>query len=91
MTISCQLHRCRPGIRPPTLAVPQLPDGCFGTFTIARVPPLWFAPMDARLVAAVHSDASRIDFHPRRRAAPMRRRVLSMSPRMISVREAFLG
>ena len=49
-------------------------------FTIAYVPPLWFALMDARLVAAVHSDASRINFSPRRRAALMRRHGLVDSP-----------
>ena len=37
--------------------VPQLPNGYFGMFTVAYFPPLWFALMDARLVAAVHSDA----------------------------------
>ena len=53
--------------------VPQLPNGYFGMFTIAYFPPLWFALMDARLVDAVHSDATRINFSPRRRAALMRR------------------
>jgi len=53
--------------------VPQLPNGYFGMFTIAYIPPLWFALMDARLVAAVHSDASRINFSPRHRAALMRK------------------
>ena len=42
-------------------------------FTVAYVPPLWFALMDARLAKAVHSDASRINFAPGRRAALMRR------------------
>ena len=53
--------------------VPQLPNGYFGMFTVAYFRPLWFAPMDARLVAAVHSDPARINFHPRRRAALKRR------------------
>jgi hypothetical protein len=52
---------------------PQLPNGYFGMFTVAYFPPLWFALMDGRLVAAVHSDPARINFHPRRRAALMRR------------------
>ena len=52
---------------------PQLPNGYFGMFTAAYIPPLWFALMDARLVAAVGRDASRINFDPRRRAALMRR------------------
>jgi alkane 1-monooxygenase len=59
---------------------PQLPNGYFGMFTIAYFPPLWFALMDGRLVRAVHSDASRINFHPRRRAALMRRHGLADSP-----------
>ena len=42
-------------------------------FTVTYVPPLWFALMDARLTKAVHSDASRINFAPGRRAALMRR------------------
>ena len=53
--------------------LPQLPNGCFGMFTVAYFPPLWFALMDARLVEAVHSDPACINFHPRRHAAPMRR------------------
>jgi len=36
--------------------------------------------MDARLVAAVHSDATRINFQPRRRASLMRRHGLVDSP-----------
>ena len=52
---------------------PQLPNGYFGMFTAAYVPPLWFALMDARLVAAVGRDAARINFDPRRRHALMRR------------------
>jgi len=59
---------------------PQLPIGYFGMFTVAYFPPLWFALMDARLVAAVHSDASRIHFLPRRRAALMRRHGLADVP-----------
>jgi len=49
-------------------------------FILAYVPPLWFALMDGRLVAAVHSDASRINFDPRRRAALMRRHGLADVP-----------
>ena len=59
---------------------PQLPNGYFGMFTIAYFPPLWFALMDARLVAAVHSDASRINFPPGRRAVLMRRHALVDPP-----------
>jgi len=64
--------------------VPQLPNGYFGMFTVAYFPPLWFALMDGRLVAAVHSDASRINFHPRRRAALMRRHGLADPPEAIA-------
>ena len=60
--------------------LPQLPNGYFGMFTVAYIPPLWFALMDARLVAAVHSDAARINFLPRRRAALMRRHGLVDRP-----------
>jgi len=35
---------------------PQLPSGYFGMFPIAYVPPLWFAVMDKRLLAAVGRD-----------------------------------
>lgn len=52
---------------------PQLPTGYFGMFTLSYVPPLWFRVMDARLVAAVDGDASRINFVPRKRAALVRR------------------
>ena len=47
---------------------PQLPNGYFGMFPLAYVPPLWFAVMDERLVQAVGGDASRINFEPGQRA-----------------------
>lgn len=47
---------------------PQLPNGYFGMFPLAYVPPLWFAVMDKRLLAAVNRDPSRINFDPARRA-----------------------
>jgi len=47
---------------------PQLPSGYFGMFPIAYVPPLWFAVMDPRLIAAVGRDAARINFAPGQRA-----------------------
>ncbi len=47
---------------------PQLPNGYFGMFPLAYVPPLWFAVMDKRLLAAVDRDPSRINFDPARRA-----------------------
>ena len=47
---------------------PQLPNGYFGMFPLAYVPPLWFAVMDKRLVQAVGGDASRINFEAGERA-----------------------
>jgi alkane 1-monooxygenase len=46
---------------------PQLPSGYFGMFPIAYVPPLWFAVMDKRLLAAVGHDPARINFAPGQR------------------------
>jgi alkane 1-monooxygenase len=46
---------------------PQLPSGYFGMFPIAYVPPLWFAVMDKRLLAAVGRDPARINFAPGQR------------------------
>ncbi len=48
-------------------AAPQLPNGYFGMFPIAYFPPLWFAVMDKRLVAAVRRDPARINFAPGQR------------------------
>lgn len=56
---------------------PQLPNGYFGMFSIAYVPPLWFALMDRRLVAAVGRDPARINFCPGQRARLMARHGLS--------------
>jgi alkane 1-monooxygenase len=50
---------------------PQLPSGYFGMFPVAYVPPLWFAIMDKRLLAAVNRDPSRINFAPGQRARLM--------------------
>lgn len=57
--------------------LPRLPSGYFGMFLLAYVPPLWFAVMDPRLLAAVGRDARRINFCPRRRAALMARHGLN--------------
>jgi alkane 1-monooxygenase len=59
---------------------PQLPSGYFGMFTVAYVPPLWFAVMDRRLVEAVGRDASRINFQPGRREQLMARHRLAEPP-----------
>lgn len=52
--------------------LPRLPSGYFGMFLLAYVPPLWFAVMNPRLLAAVGRDAGRINFCPRQREALMR-------------------
>ena len=59
---------------------PQLPNGYFGMFPLAYVPPLWFAVMDQRLVQAVGGDASRINFEPAQRARLMAKFGLSDAP-----------
>lgn len=46
---------------------PQLPSGYFGMFPLAWIPPLWFAVMDHRLLAAVGHDPARINFAPSER------------------------
>jgi alkane 1-monooxygenase len=46
---------------------PQLPNGYFGMFPIAYLPPLWFYVMDKRLLAAVNRDPARINFAPHMR------------------------
>ena len=54
-------------------AAPQLPNGYFGMFPVAYFPPLWFAMMDRRLVAAVGRDPDRINFAPGQRDRLMAR------------------
>ena len=49
--------------------LPRLPNGYAGMFLLAYVPPLWFAVMNPRLLAAVGHDAKRINFDPRQREA----------------------
>ncbi len=53
--------------------LPTLPNGYFGMFTIAYISPWWFKVMDARLLATVGHDLSRINLDPRRREALIRR------------------
>ncbi|MGI9133704.1 MAG: alkane 1-monooxygenase [Rhodoferax sp.] len=50
-------------------ALPTLPSGYFGTFSLTYIPPLWRYVMDRRLLALVGRDASRINLDPRQRAA----------------------
>jgi len=51
--------------------LPRLPSGYFGMFSLAYVPPLWFAVMDKRLLALpqIQGDLSRVNVDPRSRAA----------------------
>jgi len=48
---------------------PQLPSGYAGMFLVAYVPPLWFALMDPRLLAAVDRNTARINFQPSQKNA----------------------
>ena len=58
----------------------QLPNGYFGMFPIAYLPPLWFYVMGKRLLAAVDRDSARINFAPHRRDRLMaRHRLVSRS------------
>ena len=52
--------------------LPTLPSGYFGMFLAAYVPPLWFALMDKRVVAATGGDVDRINFLPAKRAKLVR-------------------
>ncbi len=51
--------------------LPTLPNGYFGMFIVALLPPLWYALMDRRLVNLPHiaGDFSKISVEPSRRAA----------------------
>lgn len=52
---------------------PQLPNGYFGMFLLAYFPPVFFAVMHPRLLAAVGNDPSRINFQPGKRDALVER------------------
>lgn len=49
--------------------LPTLPNGYFGSYLLAYVPPLWYRVMDARLLALPHvgGDMSRLNIDPARR------------------------
>lgn len=47
--------------------LPRLPNGYFGMYLIAYIPPLWFAVMNPRLIQQVQGDSSRINFEPAKR------------------------
>jgi len=53
--------------------LPTLPNGYFGMFLVAYVPPLWRYVMDERLLSVVGRDAKNINIGPSQRAAIMRR------------------
>jgi alkane 1-monooxygenase len=67
-------HHAHPSRRYQSLrhfpALPQLPSGYFGMFSLAYVPPLWFRVMDPRLLALpqVQGDLARVNLDPRQRA-----------------------
>ena len=52
--------------------LPTLPSGYFGMFLAAYVPPIWFAIMDKRVIAATGGDVKRINFLPAQRARLVR-------------------
>ena len=54
-------------------SLPQLPNGYFGMFLVAYIPPLWFGVMDARLLKVVGRDPGRINFEPAHRERLIRR------------------
>ena len=51
--------------------LPQLPNGYFGVYLLAYVPPLWFRVMDRRLMALPHvrGDLDKVNICPRARAS----------------------
>lgn len=59
--------------------LPTLPNGYFGMFLVAYVPPLWRWLMDERLLKSVGRDAAFINIQPSQRAALIRRYALSDS------------
>jgi alkane 1-monooxygenase len=64
-------HHANPGRRYQSLrhfdGLPTLPNGYFGMFLVALVPPLWFRVMDPLVVAQAERDPRRIHFAPKRR------------------------
>jgi alkane 1-monooxygenase len=55
--------------------LPTLPNGYFGSFLLAWVPPLWFRVMDPKLLALPHvaGDLDRVNLDPAKAAALRRR------------------
>jgi alkane 1-monooxygenase len=51
--------------------LPQLPNGYFGVYLLAYIPPLWFRFMDKRLLELPHvqGDLDKVNISPDARAA----------------------
>ncbi len=66
-------HHANPGRRYQSLrhfdGLPTLPNGYFGMFILAVIPPLWFRVMDPLLLDHADRNPERINFDPRRRDA----------------------
>jgi len=60
--------------------LPTLPNGYFGMFLVAYVPPLWFAVMDKRLLQVTGRDLRRLNLDPRQRDALIARHALAPQP-----------
>ena len=56
--------------------VPTLPNGYFGMFLLAYIPPLWFRVMNPRVIAACNGDVRRIHFEAAKRNRLMRQYAL---------------
>lgn len=77
-------HHANPGRRYQSLRtfnqLPSLPNGYFGMFLVALIPPLWFRVMDPRLLEHTQRDPQRIHFYPKRRQALCERYQLEGTP-----------
>jgi alkane 1-monooxygenase len=70
-------HHANPGRRYQSLRhfedLPTLPNGYFGMFLVALIPPLWFRVMDPLLVAHTKRNPQMINFDPKHRATLCKR------------------
>jgi alkane 1-monooxygenase len=57
--------------------VPALPNGYFGMFLLAYIPPLFFRVMDKRLLVAVGRDQAKINFQPSQKDKLLARHALA--------------
>jgi alkane 1-monooxygenase len=53
--------------------LPTLPNGYFGMFLVAYIPPLWRYVMDQRLLGVVGREAKNLNIQPSKRAEIIRR------------------